>query len=129
MMKQRCTNPNNTQYHDYGGRGIDMDPSWADFGAFLQAMGERPPGTTLDRVDNNKGYWADNCRWASRQEQQRNRRTNRVIEFRGEAKILVDWASALGITPHTLIARLRTWPLEKALTTPAMARGRRSARS
>lgn len=126
MMKQRCTNPKNTQYHDYGGRGISMCPSWVSFDQFLHDMGERPQGTTLDRKDNSLGYNPDNCRWATKSEQQRNRRTNVRLTLGSETMILIDWAARIGITPHALIGRLKRWPLEKALMTPAMNRGRRA---
>ena len=126
MMKQRCYNPNNAQYHDYGGRGITMCAKWLSFENFLADMGERPDGTSLERKDNNIGYYPDNCRWATKSEQQRNRRTNVRLTLGNTTMILVDWAAKLDITPHALIGRLRRWPLEKALTTPAMNRGRRS---
>lgn len=124
-MKQRCTNPRNPQYKDYGGRGITLDPRWEKFSCFLADMGVRPEGTTLDRIDNNLGYGPSNCRWVSRKLQQRNRRTNRWITHNGETKLLTDWATQLGIRPHTLSSRLDVygWSIEKALTKPKMRRG------
>lgn len=73
-MKQRCTNPNNAKYYLYGGRGISFDHSWNSFENFLNDMGERPEGTTLDRLDNSLGYCKENCRWATPSDQNRNRR-------------------------------------------------------
>ena len=78
-MKQRCDNPNNHAYEDYGGRDITYDPSWWWYENFLADMGPRPEGTTLDRKDNWKGYNKENCRWATHEEQQNNRRERRVL--------------------------------------------------
>lgn len=75
--KQRCTNPNNRQYKDYGGRGITMWDSWAEphgFATFLRDMGKCPPRCTLDRIDVARGYTPDNCRWASWNVQAANKR-------------------------------------------------------
>lgn len=74
-MIGRCTNPNHIAYPWYGARGIKVCESWLTFANFFADMGERPEGTTLDRKDNEKGYEPGNCRWATRQEQDANRRT------------------------------------------------------
>ena len=73
-MLQRCNNPNNVGYKNYGGRGITVCQPWQTFANFLADMGERPPGRTLDRIDNDRGYSPDNCRWATYSEQTTNQR-------------------------------------------------------
>ena len=73
-MMQRCTNTNHAWYSYYGGRGITVCDEWRDFKNFLRDMGERPEGLTLDRIDNNKGYYKSNCRWATISEQNGNKR-------------------------------------------------------
>lgn len=74
MMKQRCLNPKATKYESYGGEGITIDERWMSFESFYEDMGDRPEGTTLDRVSNDVGYTKLNCRWATRSVQQFNRK-------------------------------------------------------
>lgn len=101
-MMSRCTNPNHTDYHLYGGRGITVDPRWHDFSVFLKDMGQRPPKTSLDRIDTDGMYTKSNCRWATSCEQSRNKRNNRWIKFGNEQKVLSDWAQHFGISPSAL---------------------------
>lgn len=82
-------------------------------------MGARPDGTTLDRINNNLGYEKQNCRWATRKEQQRNRRVNPLYTFGDRTQTLAGWAEEFKIGKATLLYRLRCgWEIEKALTTP-----------
>lgn len=73
-MKQRCTNPKNPRYSDYGGRGIFYSANWESFEIFFLDMGRCPPDFTLDRINNDLSYYKENCRWATRKQQQNNQR-------------------------------------------------------
>lgn len=116
-MIQRTTNPNTKQFNDYGGRGIVACEEWRDFANFLKDMGERPSGLTLDRIDNDKGYSKENCRWATRHEQQLNRRCTRYLTVDGITKPLSVWAKERGL--YTTLVRNRIvkgWPVGRALS-------------
>jgi hypothetical protein len=106
-MIQRCTNPNNSSYADYGGRGITVCERWQHFMNFYADMGERPLNMTLDRVDNNGPYSPENCRWATTSEQSRNTRHTRMITFNGRTQCLQDWATEIGISHATIASRLK----------------------
>ncbi len=130
-MRQRCNNINNPEYESYGGRGIYVCERWSSFKNFLEDMGEKPPGMSIDRFpDQNGNYEKSNCRWATTGEQNRNTRRNHIITFNGETRCLTDWAEILGIRPVTLSGRLATgWSIERAFTTKARAHVRNPKQS
>lgn len=125
--KNRCHNPKNPKYPTYGARGIVMCERWRNsFEAFCEDMGSRPAGTTLDRIDNDRGYEPDNCRWATPKEQSTNRPSwTNFISHDGETMSITDWAARLGIARRSLYNRLERMPVENALQMP---RGGRRAR-
>lgn len=108
-IKQRCHNPNNPAYANYGGRGIKVCARWRrSFTAFLGDMGPRPADkTSIDRIDNSKGYSPDNCRWATQAEQMRNTRATVMIEYKGRSMILIDWCEELGLDYNTMAQRMK----------------------
>lgn len=121
-MLRRCYNQNYRCYELYGGRGITVCDRWRkSFGNFLDDMGPRPEGTSLDRIDNQRGYEPGNCRWASQRQQLNNTRVNVVIEHDGRRMTLAEWARETGIHPRTLGSRLfrNKWDIQAALTRPA----------
>lgn len=122
-MVFRCHNPNDRSFHNYGGRGITVCKEWREsFSQFIADMGVRPDGFDIDRIDNEKGYAPENCRWVSRKRNLNNRRDNRRIEFNGASRTIAQWADHLGINYRTLNNRInRGWPIERALTEEAKA--------
>jgi len=113
-MIQRCRT-----HKDYAGRGIRVCERWKIFRNFLADMGNRPDGTTLERCDTNGDYEKSNCRWATRAEQQNNRRDNVVIEYDGVRRTVTEWADILGIKKGTLDFRIRRgWDHRRALEAP-----------
>jgi len=118
-MKQRCSNPRNHKYPIYGGRGITVCDRWKDsFENFIDDMGECPQGCSIDRIDNDSGYFKENCRWSDATEQQRNKSTNVVLTFQGKSMCIAAWAEEKGMKTSTLWARLqRGWDIKEALET------------
>ena len=116
-IKQRCLNPNNSRYHNYGGRGITVCDRWMVFENFLEDMGIRPKGTSIDRINNDLGYFPGNCRWATPEEQNLNTRVNHRITFNGESLTIKEWSTKLGI-PYTTISKRITsgFPLVDVLS-------------
>lgn len=123
-MRNRCRNPKCPNFERYGGRGITVCDRWRDFAAFFEDMGPRPSSShSIERIDNNGNYDPGNCEWATRDTQNRNKIANRYIEFRGQKKIIADWARELGMSAVCLSDRLnRGWSVEKAFTKPIQQR-------
>lgn len=116
-MHQRCENPNNKDYKNYGGRGITVCEEWLKFENFLEDMGEAPKGLQIDRINNNGDYCKENCRWATRKEQARNKRNNHYETYNNETKCLPIWSEEFGINYSTLKSRLRRGSsMEEAIT-------------
>lgn len=115
-MKRRCLRPRDDRWNDYGGRGIKICERWLTFVNFLADMGERPPGTSIDRIDNDGDYCKENCRWATPQQQQDNSRQTKLISFNGETRSVRGWARKLSIAQPSMRWRLKHWSLERALT-------------
>jgi hypothetical protein len=120
-MIRRCTDPQDKDYPTYGGRGISVCERWlSSVEAFLEDMGPRPPGMSLDRIDNNGNYEPGNCRWATSAEQARNTRSTKWLEHAGQVLPVVAWAEITGLPVDTLYGRLkRGWDAGRALTTPS----------
>lgn len=119
-MRSRCNNPNNPRYSDYGGRGITVCDRWRLFKNFVEDMGDRPSMQhTLERRDNDRGYFPNNCYWATKLEQANNKRNNNFVTFKNETMTLPRWADYLGIKCSTLTQRYYSygWSIEKTLTT------------
>lgn len=128
-MKDRCLNPANEAYADYGGRGITICERWLKFDNFLADMGSRPSGTTLERVNNKKGYMPSNCKWGTRLEQNNNSRWNTRITYRGRTQTIAQWARELSIPSNRISKRLgEGWSVEKTLSTPAVGPSARHQR-
>jgi len=118
---QRCTNANDKHYKNYGGRGITICKRWRKFENFNEDMGKGwKRGLTIERKNNEKGYYPDNCEWVTQKEQNRNRRNNLLITCFGKTKLLIKWSEETGIPYGTLRRRIfeHYWSIEKALTMP-----------
>ncbi len=121
-MVQRCVNPNNKDYHNYGGRGITACKEWLKFENFNKDMRNGwKPGLQIDRENNNQGYHPGNCQWVTTKINNRNKRNNNLITHDGKTQCLVVWAEEYQISYSTLWKRLYkyNWSIEKALMTPS----------
>lgn len=126
QMKQRCYNIKDKAYKYYGARGISVCEKWKnDFKEFCKDMGLKPnPEYQIERIDNNGNYEPSNCKWATRKEECRNRRSNVILEFNNQKKTLVEWSEIYNISYLVLYKRIfeSKWSVEKALTTPVAKR-------
>lgn len=129
-MKQRCYNPNSTHYKSYGARGIKICDEWLDFQnfhdwAYANGYDENAPKgkCTIDRIDNNKGYSPDNCRWISIKEQANNKQQSVWVKINGETKTLMEWCKVYNIKYHTVVGRIDNgWTAQRAITTPILTK-------
>lgn len=118
-MRRRCNDSKDPKYLSYGARGIRVCKRWSKFENFLEDMGDRPKGMTLERKDNDKGYCKKNCRWATTQEQSRNKQQTVWVEVNGKRMCLKEATDLLGLKYGTIQARIRKgWSKERALSTP-----------
>lgn len=119
VMRQRCNDANCKEYPRYGGRGIKVSQEWNDFAVFYADMGPRPKGMSIDRIDNDAGYSKENCRWATRKEQSRNRRNTVFAEVNGVLKTVSEWCEHYDISRNTVYERIkRGWDWQNAITIP-----------
>lgn len=116
-MKSRCLRPSHIAYSRYGGSGVTICDKWMQFSGFLEDMGPRLKGMTLDRIDNSLGYFKENCRWADWRQQEQNKSSTIFITSDGKTQCLSAWARELGVS-KTTISRRRTngWPTWKVLS-------------
>lgn len=119
-MVNRCTNPNNHCYHRYGGAGIRVCDRWRRYENFLADMGRKPsPKHSIDRIDGNKGYSPENCRWATKLEQARNRRSLKPLVIGDTSRLLCEWSEISGIDVRQIWARLKLgWSPQDAVFAP-----------
>lgn len=120
LMRARCFNPTCKDFRNYGGRGITVCKRWELFSNFLADLGEQPRGLSLDRINNDGNYEPGNCRWATRAQQARNTRRNRVFTVRGITACMTDLCVSFHISQPTVWRRIeRGWPIERAFLEPA----------
>jgi hypothetical protein len=124
QMKERCLNPEHKSYHNYGGRGIRICDRWLDpqngLENFLQDMGGRPSQEySIERNCLDSDYCPENCRWATKKEQARNKRNTVLLAHNGKTQCVVAWAEELGIHPNNIYGRLRRgWSVEDTIVSP-----------
>lgn len=111
-MHTRCSNENSISYKNYGGKGISICPEWKSFEAFFADMGERPSGSSLERIDSGRDYCKENCVWASRTQQARNRSSVVSVFYEGESKSLSEWCERLNLNYRRMYYLVRTKGIE-----------------
>ena len=122
-MRGRCGRLSYAGYEKYGGQGIRVCEQWNSFQQFLKDMGPKPtPSHTIDRKDNSLGYFPENCRWASKAEQVRNRGVTTHVHYKGLTKPLAEWCELLGLDYSRVRQRIQkaNWSPEKAFTAPSL---------
>lgn len=118
-MIQRCNNPKNDNYHLYGAKGVSVCDEWKDFSEFSKwAMANGyADNLSIDRIENDKGYFPENCRWATPQEQTDNRDCTLYVSYNGKTQTVKRWSEETGVPYKTLLWRLRhNWEFERALS-------------
>lgn len=126
-MRERCNRERHSHYKDYGGRGITICSEWDDYVAFRNWANNNgySDELTLDRIDYNGNYEPSNCRWVTYKEQARNKRSNRIIEYKGHKYVLTELAEKIGMNKTTLKERLnKGWSVEDAVEKPIRKRTR-----
>jgi len=123
-MKQRCYDANDPRYQAYGARGIRVCQRWLEsFENFVDDMGERPAGTSIDRIDTNGNYEPENCRWATREQQNGNKRNSFLVTAFNETKCAGEWGKdpRCVVPGYAVFHRVKRlgWPAERAITEPA----------
>jgi hypothetical protein len=117
-MKMRCLNKNHKYFYRYGGRGITVCDRWVNsFENFILDMGEKPTKMTLERVNNDMGYYPENCKWITLKENANNRNNTRFLELNGLRLPIMKWVDKTGLCKETIKYRLKSgWSIEKTLT-------------
>jgi len=113
-LRNRCNNPNEVGYKNYGGRGITYCERWEKYENFVQDMGNKPDGMSIDRIDVNGNYCKENCRWATREQQNNNKRCSINLTYQNQTLTLAQWAVILDIKYSTLYHRIKKLPADKA---------------
>lgn len=122
-MRQRCENERHKSYKDYGARGIKVCARWQAFANFLADMGPKPAGASLDRIDNERGYAPENCRWTDMRTQSNNRRSSLTLTINGVTKTYAQWEHDACLRPGTVSVRLNQGWQDSDVLLPSMRKG------